>query len=579
NRGGLKVNSAGNNVKLKSDENNFELNNAKVSLNKGYNKVVDLNIQDGKVKLTRDSGEETLDKNSLVKVKKEKVLKKETIARPEYPVSEYFISSENKKNIEFKWDPPDPKSEYTLEVKNVETSKTILLKKVKGNSYAATLPTGNYKWKLIPSDKKETIPPSSKFAVVSDRPISLNLPLPDKKYTYVKNSPSVLFRWGKEEFFRKYTLEVSDSSNFSNLVESKDSYADETLLNKLKPGKYYYRVKAKPILNGMKDKYSEVRSFEIIKAPKPNPVALISPIDKKEFFKTKNKGYQNTFVWKKGRDYDSFEILISKSKDFSDIVKKESVNTHYYYLKDELQPGNYYWKIRGKFENEYIDSNERSFYLAGSDRIKLIAPINDQELDFGNLEFSWVDIMPGSKYIVELSQDKNFKKKVQKITSEKNFLSIPSPSSGKFYWKVSVKDSDTRINLRNEVGEFTIKPEPLPDILFPKNKSKVDLTPVSEIQFKWKSLEDAISYNMEIYSFSKERKILIKKQLKENYFTISDLTLLKRGTYELVLQARLIKKGEQYLTRQVKSKFEITLSKVSTEEDVEFITPEEVFVE
>jgi len=102
---------------------------------------------------------------------------------------------------------------------------------------------------------------------------------------------------------------------------------------------------------------------------------------------------------------------------------------------------------------------------------------------------------------------------------------------------------------------------------------------VTEVEFRWKEIPEAISYNLELVRLPEEKVILSKKNLKTTSFIIQDLKLFKRGNYELKLTARVnTKKGEK-ATSQTISRFEVILSKVSTKEDLKFITPEKVFVE
>ncbi len=577
-RGGLKVDSGNNKVKLRSDENKFAIENGKLSLNKKTGKVVELNIQEGKVDLTKDGATESLSKDSVVQVKEERVLKKELIARPISPVSEYIPSSGKDKLVEFNWNAPDKESKYILEIKNADTSKLVVNQEVSGEKFSTNIPIGNYRWKLTPKNKSEAIPPSSKFAIVSSKPVTIHKPLNKSKFTYVKKTPSIIFQWIKEDFFKKYTLEISKQSDFSKLEFSGETFNEETLVNSLPSGKYFFRVRAKPMLSNMEDKFSETREFEIQSVERPAPVQLVSPEPQKEFYKNKNQGYQSTFVWKKGSEYESYIWEMSKTADFSNIVKKETTNDHYYYLKEEINSGTYYWRVKGIFKGEEIVSEARSFYFAGNETIKLIGPINAEELEFGVVEFNWVDTIPGASYTVELSKSQNFQKDVKKFSADRNFLSIPSPGAGKYFWRVSLKDSDHKSN-RQEIAQFSIRPEPIPEIIFPRDRSEVDLSPVSSLMLEWQKINTGISYDMELYSITQGKKIVSLKDMKDTSFLIKDLKLLKRGDYELFVQARFVRKGEEIISKKARSKFTIILSQTTKKEDVKFITPEEVYIE
>jgi hypothetical protein len=576
-RGGIGLNNAAN-VKLVSDENRFYVKNGKLSANKGYSQIVDMKIQEGDIQLDSKGKKETLDKDSFVKVKQERVLQQEKVARILTPLSQYFPSSGTKEKIRFEWEPATPKSKYILEVSNANSRSIVVTKNVEGKSAELELPVGNYRWRLAPLSKEEVPVSFARFAVLSQRPLQVMLPLKDQKITVVKETPRIVFRWVKEDFYKNYKLEISNTENFQNVLVQRDSFSDETLVDHLKPGKYYYRVLAKPILGGMESKSSEVRSFEIIGAKKPTAVTLVSPLHKKEFFHDGTKETNYTFVWKKNQEYKSYEFLLSKDSNFTEIVLKETTPEHFMVVKSAIGFGQFYWKVRGVFENERIDSDVRSFHFINGQRIKLLSPLGQESYEAGNLEFSWSNVSPGSKYVLDIAKDLNFKTKLQTYTSDKNFLSLPILEPGRYFWRVRLGESnDSRI--RYDLGEFKIKPEPQVTILYPLDKSQVDLSPVDEVSFSWKPLEDAKEYEMELVRLPERKSILKKTKLKKTNYLIQDLKIFKRGQYEVRVRALVFdSKGERY-SKETISKFEIILSQISTKEDLKFITPEEIFVE
>ncbi len=575
-RGGLDLESSSK-AKLISDENHFEIKQGKLSVDKGYSKTVNVKVTEGEVVLDSKGKKEIIDKDSLVKVREEKILQKEKSAKLVSPVSLYVSSNQEVEKIQFEWQPYEKNSRYILEISNASNRKLIKSQKVSGNSYEISLPVGNYRWRLVPESKNEVTSSVGQFAIVSSKPLQVLFPQPNYKFASVKQKPKVIFRWVKEEFFKDYTLEISNTADFSQPILRKDSFSDELLVDNLSYGTYFYRIVAQPILAGMQPKTSEVRKFEIIQIPKPSPVELVSPENNKEIFLAKDKILQ-TFVWKKNRDYQSYEFEISKHSDFQDVLYREKTTEHFVILKQELSPAKYFWRVKGDFENEWISSEVRSLVAISGEKIKLLTPLKQEIYEVGFVEFSWSEVDSTLRYVLELSKDPNFKKNVLSFNVEKNFLSLPIQEAGKYFWRVRLADSTSK-KLSYEIGEFTVKPEPKVEILFPKDKSKVDLFPVTEVEFRWKEIPEAISYNLELVRLPEGNIILNKKNLKQTSFTIEDLKLFKRGNYELKLTARVkTKKGEK-ATSQTISRFEVILSKVSTKEDLKFITPEEIFLE
>jgi len=575
-RGGLNLESS-RNARLICDENHFEVKQGKLSVDKGYSKTVNVRVTEGEVVLDSKGKKEIIDKASLVRVKEQKILQKEKSAKLIYPISNYVSSNQGAEKIRFEWEPYEKNSKYILEISNASTRKLIKTQKVSGSSVEISLPVGNYRWRLVPESKFEVTSSKEQFAIISSKPLQVLLPQPNFKFASVKQKPKIIFRWAKEEFFKSYTLEISNTIDFSNPIFRKDSFSDELLVDNLSFGTYFYRILAQPILAGMQPKTSEVRKFEILQISKPSPVELVSPENNKEIFLAKEKIPQ-TFVWKKNNDYQSYEFEISKNSDFQDVLYREKTTEHFVILKQELNPAKYFWRVKGNFENESLSSEVRSLVAISGERIKLLTPLKQEIYEVGFVEFSWSEVGSSLRYVLELSKDPRFKKDLLSLSVEKNFLSLPIQEPGKYFWRVRLADTSFK-KLNYEIGEFTVKPEPKVEILFPKDKSKVDLFPVTEVEFRWKEIPEAISYNLELVRLPEEKVILSKKNLKTTSFIIQDLKLFKRGNYELKLTARVnTKKGEK-ATSQTISRFEVILSKVSTKEDLKFITPEKVFLE
>ncbi|MCX7998937.1 MAG: hypothetical protein N3A69_08300 [Leptospiraceae bacterium] len=551
-------------VNLISNENKFLISNGKLTAKKVYTDLVSLKVEEGEVKLNSQGRLEEIEKNSNVRVKQERILTSEKVPFLVSPVSNYFSTNQEKYSILFKWKPVSQNSKYRLEISSAQNRQLVFQKEVTGNQIEITLPVGNYRWKLVPLSKEETPSDPAKFAVVSGKPVQILLPTLSARFVYVHSSPKILFRWVKEEFFTNYRLEISTSSDFSNIFASYNSQSEEVLVENLKVGKYYYRVIANPIFSGMQLKQSLIRDFEIQKTNIPEAIQLVSPENKKSIFLTKKDESQNTFVWKKNKEYAEYEFQIAKNSNFQELIHQELTKEHFLILKKSLPVGVYYWRVVGHFENEKISSEVRSLHIFDTQKITLINPRNQETLEEGKIEFSWKEFPFASSYLLEISYDPNFQKIFKTQMSETSSISLTLRNKGNFYWRVRVPDNK---KIFSEVRELSLLPEPKIEISFPKDKEIVDVFPINELKFTWKSNVDVKSYNIEIIKIPENIKILTEKNWKKNEYLIKNLKIFKRSDYEIIITSEYQDK-EKIRKLISKSNFTITLSKVSKKEEV-----------
>lgn len=563
-----------NNVKLTSNENQFSIQNGKLKAVKGYTDLVSMNVQEGNVTLKSQDKTETIEKNTNVKVKEKRILRSEKIPLLLNPVSNYFTTSSEKYSIQFQWVPVSVNSSYKLEISNAKTRELVFQKLVSEDKLEISLPEGNYRWRLVPISKEEVPSEFAKFAIVSNKPIQVLSPQNDAKYVYAIHSPKILFRWIKEEFFKSYKLEISNQPDFSQILAEYNSLADQVLVEKLEQGKYYYRIIAIPILSGMPPKQSLVGQFEVAVLSQPESIQLVSPENEKQIVLSKKEESQKTFVWKKNREYSEYEFQISKSPNFESLVYQESTKEHFIILKKNLEIGNYFWRVRGKFRNQVLDSEVRNFFVVDIAKISLLNPSHKEVLEAGNLNFTWNEYPSSISYIFELSKEPSFNKIFKTLSSNSNSVSLTLRDKGTYYWRVKTDSG----KISSEIREFTLIPEPKIEILFPKNQEIVDLYPVNELKLAWNSTVPLSSYRLEIVKIPEKKVILLEKNISKNSYTIKNLKLFKRGDYELKISADYIQNEKTKILTST-TRFTITLSKVSTKDDIKFITPKEVYVE
>jgi hypothetical protein len=155
---------------------------------------------------------------------------------------------------------------------------------------------------------------------------------------------SLNLTWKASLRAEKYVLQVSDLSDFSNLIVNVDTLTstEYTISNLMNNHVYYWRVAAKNI--GGQSDWSRVFSFKTIPLPPTAQVKLSSPQNGVKNLLTKSL----ELTWNSIDSADVYELQISHDNAFKDL----------YYYNDKvwttskilfsLEPlTKYYWRVRG----------------------------------------------------------------------------------------------------------------------------------------------------------------------------------------------------------------------------------------
>lgn len=159
------------------------------------------------------------------------------------------ISVENK-DFSLSWKLNKQVKSYEVVVAKDKNFKNIVYKKRLQNNFLTLkekLPEGVYYWKVrseVVTEKFTKYSKKQKFTVIEAEKINLKLPT-NKKVINLKEkqeNTSIEFKWSKSKKFNKYQIEISQDSNFLTIYQKKTINSNSIKFNKIKPGKYYWRV-------------------------------------------------------------------------------------------------------------------------------------------------------------------------------------------------------------------------------------------------------------------------------------------------------------------------------------------------
>ncbi len=387
----------------------------------------------------------------------------------------YIVTGEDAHAVVFSWEPTGDDGGVLFELAKDRGFATVVKRmRVKGESVSEKVPAGEYYWRIASEDKaagKTDYSDSRKISIVSDRPVLLFSPDDAAKFSFVSAPPLIRFRWSKNELASGYVLEIARDANFKDVIMSGPTVLTEQALDTLREGTYFWRVSSKIAMAGDYSGKSAARKFIVEKKRQvaatepigPPDGALMSPIQ------VRNKGM--LLSWKLVEGVASYEILLSKSKDFSKSEVQQVVSGNYIRIVKDFQAGEYFWKVKpvvGADAEGPGYSAVRKLTVLESGGINLISPVNNfsvkPQKDAANIElsFSWSKVPINGNFVFELSKEPSFKQiEWSDLISATSIKTAVAP--GTYYWRVSLVDDDRSELFKSDVRSFRVmEPERTP---------------------------------------------------------------------------------------------------------------------
>ncbi|MCX7677621.1 MAG: PQQ-binding-like beta-propeller repeat protein [Spirochaetes bacterium] len=380
--------------------------------------------------------------------------------------NKYFITRANWHVIPFEWDVEGENRVIFFELSADRLFSTIIKRiNVKDRVINEKLPSGEYFWRISAEDKTTKAIDYSevrKFSVLKEQPVMLFAPHEGEKYSFVGDSPFIRFRWSKNDLASNYVLEIAQDDAFKNKMIVSTTTLTEHTVNSLTSGLYFWRVISKfdPIPEYAAA--SEVRKFVIEKRKIVPPTELIHPAAYAVFsdLEVKNRGI--LLSWKQIEGIALYELLISKTEDFSKVELKREVRGNFAHIVQSFLPGKYFWKVRpliGEEAEGVTYTIPRSFTVQEG-TISLISPVHNIVLEAtqeaSEILFSWNKVPFEGKYRFELSKKPSFDK-----VERKELIEIPSLKvsvvPGKYYWRVALVDNTDVELCKSDVRSFVVR--------------------------------------------------------------------------------------------------------------------------
>ncbi|MCB0702803.1 MAG: T9SS type A sorting domain-containing protein [Ignavibacteriae bacterium] len=378
------------------------------------------------------------------------------------------------------------KTEYQIQIATDDNFNTVLIDQNSNSeqyNYNSLDYFTDYWWRVRAKDPSGTNGDWSfirKFQTKVDKPILVS---PQDQSTKLEISQTL--DWSDVLGADKYTVQLSDKSDFSSLILNKTITGTQESVNNLNHfTKYYWRVVAEN--NNKKGNWSNVFNFKT----NIEKSSLVSPPNN-----SINLNLSETLTWEDVPYADNYEVQIDTKNTFDSpnlFVSTPTQNRRSFdnLLNDTI----YYWRTRIKANNEFGDWSEIWNFRTKLKEPSLIKPDNNlTKVEFIDT-LEWSNSAPTSAYKVQISKSPNFNSFVVDETINVNEYQFSGLNDYEvYYWRIKAIRGQFQSDW-SEVFRFTTKLG-LTILINPENQS-INLD--TNLSFTWENKDYADKYTIQI---------------------------------------------------------------------------------
>jgi len=572
-------------VKIKSDEKIIELGKSNVKLEKQGKQEIKLEVKEGEAKVKIGNEEKKVKQNEVAKVDEKKIDIEQAVFQLDFPPDIYLISTrENTANVNFSW-----KTNSVVEKTNLEISYDSKFRKifksipVNSNSITLDLKSGIYYWRISGEHiqkKQREVSSFRRLQVVVVKSPKILSPKDGQTFAYTTNLPIVNFSWTSVDSVKLYKLEISNTSDFSNIVKSTQTSQNFIAIDNLQPGKYYARLITEFTVPNENPEVSKAISFQITEKKALEPPLHISPTTQNQIFDKnilEKKGY--TLNWKDNSEFVQYEIEIAEDESFQTQVLTEKIPNNFKKISFPAKLTTYYWRVAGisKDGRKSEFSKLGTFQVKSTETVQLLSPPdgskwNEEEKQIG---FQWKKLSITPQFKWELSNKLDFSKILQTENIVGYSHTISNLPAGTYFWRVLLLDDDGKIISTSKPFQFTILELEPPTAVFPIMGQKVDMSNLDNLPFQWKADKGYDFFVFEFYS-AKNNQLIEKIETKERKYIFKELSKLDEGQFYWTLKGFLRNKKQMEILGG-KIRFTIYLSE--NPKPPKLITPKKIYMD
>lgn len=543
--------SGGEGLTVKTGNGEIKLNKADMSLSKGQNGHVALEVTRGEAELSQGSKKTALNKDKSADLTDKGV----SIANDRIDLlhpsagETVYLNLANGEKLDLAWKPLPAGYKISVQVgatrAALDKSTTAQAAGESGELRLTTKPGRRY-LRLIATSSDEKMPPMSSVVIpfeVAPKSVPI-LVEPEKDAAILKKAPDepVEFSWESATTYQSQVFEVAADRMFKSVKLRKDFDGDTDDFSGILPdGAYYWRVTGFLKVKGKSESLmSPIQKFNLTSNWETKPPVLAGPANAQHvsYVDAQKAGVQ--LKWQAPQGVQRFRVTVQKKTDSGwTRVQEQEVETSFYHLLD-VKPGLYQWQVASLDERggEPKAAAPWEFTVEDMPKIEWTESAPTQEYIYRtpkpSLSAKWKPLAVTPAYyrfrVAKAGDLDNAEWQISKQPS----LETALPEDGKYEAVVEALNSKGQMLGQSDVKIFDVKAFPLlpapqwaestPDVL--KADGKGNLT------FGWEKVEGAQNYLMILESA--DGKVLDQKEISR---TTASLNKLKPGEYQVHLKS------------------------------------------
>lgn len=260
------------------------------------------------------------------------------------------------------------------------------------------------------------------------------------------------------------------------------------------------------------------------------PFVLESPSNNKIFpIKPEQKSVE--FRWEPKETYKDISLEISRSSDFSSLVKKIEYPKQKEVL--DLPLGTYYWRIN----SDAGTSPRYKFHVYKESQVNGKLPTDNVILTFVEklpaVAFQWNEDPLAKEYVLEIAEDQKFNQLSSRHKTKSNSIAVDNLNQGDYYWRV--KSSPITPDLPEKVTDvksFKVQktnmfpnPEPIRPVGIDWGESDFEQNGI----FAWNHSDELIQFRFQVSNDKNFANYIVNEMVPRNFYKPSKKFL--RGGY------------------------------------------------
>ncbi len=465
------------------DVTEFEGDDAIVKVDVGADQNLVVNVLEGQVEVTSDSGRRSLGPSQQAEISDEGAIFDPSDVRLELlsPVPDRVLKPDEGRDLVLTWRSSYNFSEYNIEIAEDGAFQKIVIKdKVPRPLYRPpTLPTNQRLFWRVSASLKANQPlaksPTNAFTIAEDNPPQFIFPRNNMRFTFEEQPGEdgrrlqVAMRWYPKSVSIKWEVQLATSPDFAKDLKIFESRDPSLNLGLLSEGEYHSRIRAKDWSDAQ---WSDTASFYILRRPPASmkPPQLLS-VDDTFLLSTKTVGVTAQelalasqsktgeyveaipeLAWNTIPGATSYDLEISSNSDFSRIIHRAEVpSTRYGW--ESVRLGRYYWRIRsinsGSRRGTFSESQKLVVTLApprnltNEKVIEEITAVMQMESAPPPFLIRWSPTLFTVRYEMEFDKGAKMEKPLRLYT-QNPFKKVQAAQPGVYYWRVRSIDAGNR---------------------------------------------------------------------------------------------------------------------------------------